>query len=105
MWEGILTAAEVIGRKLLQPQVFRAIGSERYRSILRKMSGAPRMNFRRSELMARLSDNERKVMDNFLRRMKRLGALETDPEVKGGYRFPNLLHMLYFWMESQRVSR
>ena len=105
VWEGILTAAEVIGRKLLQPQVFRAIGSERYRSILRKMSGAPRMNFRRSELMARLSDNERKVMDNFLRRMKRLGALETDPEVKGGYQFPNLLHMLYFWMESQRISR
>ena len=105
VWEGILTAAEVIGRKLLQPQVFRAIRSERYRSILRKMSGAPRMSFGRSELMGRLSDNERKVMDNFLRRMKRLGALETDPEVKGGYQFPNLLHMLYFWIESQRISR
>ena len=39
--EGILTAAEVIGRKLLQPQVFRAICSEHYHSILRKMSGAP----------------------------------------------------------------
>ncbi len=105
VWEGILTAAEVIGRKLLQPQVFRAIRSERYRSILRKMSGAPRMSFGRSELMGRLSDNKRKVMDNFLRRMKRLGALETDPEVKGGYQFPNLLHMLYFWIESQRISR
>ena len=44
-------------------------------------------------------------MDNLLRRMKRLGALQTDPEVKGGYRFPNLLNMPYFWMESQRISR
>ena len=44
-------------------------------------------------------------MDNFLQRMKRLGALETDPEVKGGYRFPNLLHTLYFRMESQRIYR
>ena len=41
-------------------------------------------------------------MDNFLRRMKRLGALETDPEIQGGYRFPNLLHTLYFWMETRR---
>ena len=103
--DGILSAAEVIGRKLLQPQVFRAIRSERYHSILRKMSDAPQMHFRRSELVERLSGNERKVMDNFLRRMKNLGALETDPEVKGGYQFPNLLHMLYFWIESQRISR
>ena len=27
-----------------------------------------------------------------------------DPEVQGGYRFPNLLHALYFWMESQRAA-
>ena len=80
--EGISTAAELIGWKLVQPQVFRAICSERYRSILRKRAGALRMRFRRSELMERLSDNERKVMDNFLRRMKSLGVLETDPEGK-----------------------
>ena len=103
--DGILTAAEVIGRKLLEPQVFSAIRSERYRSILRKMSGEPRTHFRRSELLDRLTGEEKNVMDNFLRRMKRLGALETDPEVKGGYRFPNLLHTLYFLMESQRISR
>lgn len=103
--EGILTAAEVIGRKLLEPQVFSAIRSERYRSILRKMSDEPRTSFRRSELLDRLTGEEKNVMDNFLRRMKRLGALETDPEVKGGYRFPNLLHTLYFLMESQRISR
>ena len=102
--EGISTAAELIGWKLVQPQVFRAIRSERYRSILRKRSGALRMRFRRSELMERLSDHERRIMDNFLQRMKRLGALETDPEVKGGYRFPNLLHTQYFWMESHRTS-
>ena len=102
---GISAAAELIGRKLLEPQVFSAIRSERYRSILRKMLHEPRMDFRRSELVGRLTGDERKVMDNFLQRMKRLGALQTDPEVQGGYRFPNLLHALYFWMESRRVSR
>ncbi len=102
--EGILTAAEVTGRKLLEPQVFSAIRSERYRSILRKMSDEPRTRFRRSELLDRLTGEEGNVMDNFLRRMKRLGILETDPEVKGGYRFPNLLHAQYFWMESRRTK-
>lgn len=101
---GIWTAAEVIGRKLLEPRIFGAIRSERYRSILRKMSDEPRMHFRRSELVGRLTGDEKRVMDNFLRRMKDLGALETDPGVRGGYRFPNLLHMLYFWMESQRTG-
>lgn len=103
---GIVSAAEVIGRKLLEPQVFSAIRSERYRSILRKMADEPQtMQFRRSELAARLSDAEQKVLDNFLRRMKGLGALDVDPEVRGGYQFPNHLHALYFWMESERARR
>ena len=101
---GIVSAAEVIGRKLLEPQVFSAIRSERYRSILRKMADEPQtMRFRRSELAARLSEAEQKVLDNFLQRMKRLGALDTDPGVRGGYQFPNHLHALCFWMESQRA--
>ena len=101
--EGALSAAEVIGRKLLEPQVFSAIRGERYRSIMKKMSSDPStMHVRRSELAARLSPSERGVMDNFLQRMKKLGALEADPHIRGGYRFPNRLHALYFWMESQR---
>ena len=27
-------------------------------------------------------------MDNFLQRMKKLGALEADPHIRGEYRFP-----------------
>ena len=103
--KGILTAADLIGWKLLQPQVFRAIRNELHHSKLRKTWNAPRMHFQRSELLKHLSSDETRVMDNSLRRMKRFGVLETDPEVKGGYRFSNLLHMRYFWMESQRTSR
>ena len=105
VWEGISTAAEVIGRKLLTPQIFSAIRSERYHSILRKMADEPRPHFRRAELQKLLTDEEQRGLDSFLRRMTNLGALEKDPEVRGGYRFPNLLHALYFWMESQRWRR
>jgi len=102
--QGILNAAEIIGRKLLEPQIYSAIRSERYRSILRKMTGDLEMHFRRSELVARLTKKEVKVMDNFLQRMKKLGAIDTDPDVHGGYKFPNLLHALYFMIESQRAK-
>ena len=102
--DGIVNAAEIIGRKLLEPQIFSAIRSERYRSILRKMTGELQMRFRRAELATRLTKGEVKVMDNFLQRMKNLGAIDTDPEVRGGYKFPNLLHALYFMIESERAK-
>ena len=99
---GIVRAASIVGRKLLEPQIFQAIQSDRYRSILRKMADEPaRMTFQRGELAARLAPDERQVLDNFLRRMRKLGAVQLDPEVRGGYRFPNRLHALYFWMESR----
>lgn len=101
---GIVNAAEVIGHKLLEPQIFSAIRSERYRSIFQKMTDKPQMRFRRSELAARLTTEEGKVMDNFLRRMRNLGAIETDADVRGGYKFPNHLHALYFCLEAKRAK-
>lgn len=103
--DGIYTAAEVIGRKLLDPQVFSAIRSERYHSIFGKMADLPGTRFGRAQLRESLTDAEAKGLDNFLRRMTSLGALERDPETRGAYRFPNLLHALYFRMESQRRRR
>ena len=104
IYEGVFNAAEIIGLKLLEPQIFSAIRSERYRSILRKMTGELQMRFRRAELATRLTNQEVKVMDNFLQRMRILGAIDTDPEVRGGYKFPNLLHALYFMIESERAK-
>jgi hypothetical protein len=99
--QGIFIAAEIIGRKLLEPQIFRAIRSERYRSILRKMAGESQMYFRRAELVANLTEKEAKVVGSFLRRMKKLGAIETIDGVRGGYKFPTFLHALYFRLESE----
>ena len=99
--DGIVAAAGVVGRKLLEPGIFRAITSERYRSLFRKMMDDPhQMRFRRARLRSRLTEQERGVLDNFLRRMKTLGAIEADPEVQGGYRFPNRLYGLYFRMST-----
>ena len=102
---GILTAAEVIGRKLLEPRIFKAVRNERYRTILGKLADEPRMRFRRAELRRRLTERERGVLDNFLRRMRDLGVLEFDPETQGGHRFQTHLHALYVRMESRRTAR
>ncbi len=104
--DGIFTAADIIGRKFLEPQVFRAIRSDRYRLILRKAASKRRgIHFKKSVLEEHLTDEEKKVLGNFLRKMKQLGALTEDPEVRGGYRFQNHLHALYFSMESQRAQQ
>ena len=98
---GIAAAADVIGRKFLEPRILKAVRSERYRAILRRIAARPRTRFTRAELLGQLPDEEKRVLDAFLRRMKALGALQSDPEVKGGYRFPNRLHALYFYAEAR----
>ena len=100
--KGIKAAAEVIGAKWLEPKISRAIRGGNYRAILSKMSEYPKLNLQRAELRERLTPKEQLVLDNFLRRMKKLGALEEDPEIRGGYRFPSLLHSLAFTLAGIR---
>ena len=103
--EGIVQAAEIVGRKLLEPQVFGAIQSDLYRSILRKIAGSMGMQFSRREVAQLLTQEELSVLDNFLRRMDRLGAVQREPGMRGRYRFLNRLHAIYFHMDSMLNRR
>jgi len=98
--DSVTAAAQIVGRKYLRPRVFAAIYSQRYRSILRKLTGGElRLGFTRSEVRERLSREEWRVFDNFLRRFERLGAIEKySDRGRGAYRFVNQLHAVYFWM-------
>ena len=100
--QGISIAANIIGQKLLEPQIFSAIQSEKYHSILRKIAaGEPKINFTRAELVKQLPPEEVKSLDNFLGRMTNLGAIGRVADIRGGYQFPNLLYTLYFYLQSQ----
>jgi len=103
--QGVVAAAEIVGRKHLKPQVFQAIRSVRYRAILRDIATEPfEIHFNRSELRVRLATDEQKVLDNFLARMKQLEVIRSDPDGgPGAYRFGNQLHYLYFWLEAERA--
>lgn len=102
----ILNAAEVVGRKYLDPVVFQSIRSRKYRSILHTMAQNPvGMDFTRAQLKKQVAPDEEKVLDNFLHKMKDLGVVVTSAEgERGAYRFCNLLHNLYFYLEAQRAQ-
>ncbi|HYE73436.1 MAG TPA: hypothetical protein VEF04_08895, partial [Blastocatellia bacterium] len=106
-FNGIFNAAEIIGRKFLEPQVFQAMRSPRYRSILRKLAHhSLASSFKRKEIREKLTEDEAKVLDNFLNKMKSLGVICADNETApGNYRFANRLHQLYFRLEGLRAER
>lgn len=103
---GVLAATEKVGQKYLDPKVYRAIRSERYRSILRKLGNEHLVRtFRRKDVEAKLTESEKKVFHNFLKRMRELGVIETDIEKgRGVYRFVNEIYPIYIQMESERTS-
>lgn len=102
VWKGIVVAAENIGKKYLDPLVYRAIRSEKYRAILRKLGELfPDSRFRKSDIAAKLTPPERRVFDNFLRKMRELGVIMADRESdKGTYRFVNDIYPVYILLES-----
>lgn len=103
----VVTAAEVVGRKYLDPLVFRSIRSTKYRAILSILSDIPGGGrFSRSQLRSRLGVAEERVLDDFLQRMKGLGLIvDTPEEGRGSYRFSSTLHHLYFIMEAGRAAK
>ena len=104
---GVVTAAEGIGRKYLDPKVYRAVRSERYRSILRKL---PQLSlsryFTKKGVEERLNEKEKGVFHNFLRKLREIGVIEPDLEKgRGSYRFVNEIYPVYLWMESERFKK
>ena len=104
---GIREAADRVGKKYLDPKVYNAIRSERYRSILRKLGEKPLLiSFKKTDVESKLNANEKKVFNNFLRKMKDLGVIIPDKEGgRGSYRFANMLYPIYIWMESQHYRK
>jgi len=101
---GLILAAENVGRKYLEPEVYKAIRSGSYLSILRQIGRMPlEMVVERSELMRQLPEAERARLDNFLRKMRQLGVL-LPGERRGEYRFCNRLHRLYISLEARRAQ-
>ena len=100
---GIRGAAVNVGQKYLDPNIYRAIRSDRYRAIIRKMAGdSIQPTFTRQQIVSRLNDEEFRVFDNLLRRLRKLDVVEIDHEGgRGAYKYTNQIYPVYMWMEAQ----
>jgi hypothetical protein len=101
--QGILDASERIGKKYLDPTFFNAVRSPRYRSIIRKIGKLLKPDFTKSEVEAELSAEEKRVLSNFIQKMRHLGIISPDHEApRGHYRFVNRLNPVYLHLEANR---
>ena len=104
---GVFAAADIVGRRYLDPLVYDSIRSTRYREILRQITRIyANEQFTRADVRASLADKEKRVFDNFLEKMKDLGVIVQDSEgSRGAYQFSNRLHYLYFFMQAEKPDR
>ncbi|NQT20151.1 MAG: ATP-binding protein [Planctomycetes bacterium] len=98
----IVRAAEEVGKKYVDQQVFRALRSDDYHSILNKIGalGSSVMSFTKQEVSKDLNPQEKSKFNNFLRRMKGLHVLRSG-ETRGQYLFNSRMVRLYIWLKSQ----
>lgn len=102
--DGIFLAADNVGKKYLDPKVYRTLRSERYKSILKKFGeSSTESHFTKKEMEKKLSESEKRVLHNFLRRLKELNIIESDLDGGlGDYRFVNEIYPLYILMQSRK---
>ena len=100
---GVIESAFRVGRKYLEPSVFRTLRSPRYHAIVKKLGASTSGTFTRQDILSRLTAEERNVFDNLLRRLREAGVVEQDTEMgRGAYRYTNQVYPVYMYMESQR---
>lgn len=101
----VLSAADEVGKKYVDQQVFKALRSKDYHSILGKIAKTGLgMTFLRQDVTKGLTNSERKKFDNFLQRMKKLKVLRSG-EVKGEYVFNSRMVRVYIWLTLGKPSK
>ena len=99
--QAILMAADEVGKKFVDQQVFKALRSADYHSILAKIAKMTpvSMSFKRGEVIVDLTETEKKKFDNFLQKMKSLKVIRSG-EMQGEYVFNMRMVWLYIWLQS-----
>jgi hypothetical protein len=101
--QAVLMAADDVGKKYVDQQVYKALRSKDYHSILAKIAkmGPDSMSFKRKDVASGLTDTEKNKFDNFLQKMKELKVLRAG-DVTGEYIFNVRMVRLYIWLQGLR---
>lgn len=105
-YQAVLLAADEVGKKYVDQQVYKALRSSDYHSILAKIArmGPNSMSFMRGEVASGLTDTEKKKFNNFLQKMKSLKVLRSG-DVQGEYIFNLRMVRLYIWLQSLQEKK
>ncbi len=96
----VVAAAEDVGRKFVDQQVYQALRSNDYRSILKKLGTAQfDLVFHKSQIATGLTEGQSKKLNNFLQKMKKLHVIKAGDN-RGEYIFTNRLARLYILLRS-----
>ena len=97
---GIIDASIELGNKQIKSKL-RKIRSDYYEDILIKLAKHGLMEFKKSDVLEFLNDNEKKVFNGFLQRLKELNIIESiGRENSGEYAFVNRLYFAYFLIKT-----
>ncbi|MEK6544812.1 MAG: BREX system ATP-binding domain-containing protein [Elusimicrobiota bacterium] len=97
----VIAAADDVGKKFVDQQVYAALRSKDYHSILAKIAkmGPDAMSFMKQDLEKGLTANEKKKLNNFLQKMKKLRVLKMG-ETRGEWLFTMRMVRFYIWLDS-----
>lgn len=97
----VLAAAEEVGKKYVDQQVYKALRSAHYQAILKKIAAMDptAMQFTKKQVSAGLTEAEKNKLTNFLTRMKKLKVIR-EGDTRGEYLFNQRMVRLYIWLES-----
>lgn len=95
----LLAAAKDVGQRYVEQQVYRALYSKDYQFILRALAKlGPSTVFHKRDVEKGLSDAQKKKLNNFLQRMKKLKVLRSG-DSRGEYVFNVRMVPLYIWLK------
>lgn len=103
----ITSSSLVIGAKYIDHNILHFINSPTYKSILVKISEKLLDSIERKELEKSLKNQkEKKGLDNFLRRMTKLGVLKRiGGQRSGKYEFTSRMMQAYFFLKGQDLAK
>jgi hypothetical protein len=101
--KAVTSAAEEVGRRYVNQQVYAALRSPDYHSVLAKIAKMSHAadTFMKRDIEKGLTEGEKRKLNNFLQKMKRLKVLRSG-DVQGEYVFNMRMVRLYIWMRSIR---
>jgi hypothetical protein len=100
-FQSVMMAADEVGKQYVDQQVYKALRSTDYHSILAKIAkmGPDSMSFIKGDVASDLTDSEKKKFNNFLQKMKELKVLRSG-DVQGEWVFNVRMVRLYIWLQS-----